>query len=349
MMKSFKSQVAAWTAGVIGAAVFGTPTSAHALPLLSQNAAQNVSSALTLYPDHENPNLFYFMPNSSAFAKDEKTGLPVFGLTYWGLSNGGPLADAGAYMVFSLRLQSDSDQKAALQAAIASGKKIAVLPVMKSIVGLSTTKPGGAPPLGRLFDEFNFSRAAGTAEAEVAVNSVMTGVGAKVMRSMIETEAALKIDYCYTVQGLGPDFDAKVEVDWSRVYEDFQFHASGGWWWTRFQIDKQVEKLKQDNAVRIEINGGTAADEEYVKSVADKIVARLFNPELSMTPTGSLPLEAGWSFSRFQLKFTDKSELKKEVFTIKRRDMVEREFCVPMTLKDIASYKDKLVKDADKY
>jgi hypothetical protein len=35
---------------------------AHALPLLSQNAAQNVASSLTLYPDHENPNLFHLCP-----------------------------------------------------------------------------------------------------------------------------------------------------------------------------------------------------------------------------------------------------------------------------------------------
>jgi hypothetical protein len=84
-------------AAALGAVLFST--SAYALPLLSENAAQNQGSALTLYPDSNNPNLFYFFPNSSKFAVDTASGLPAFGFTYWGLE---PAADdAGGYMTCS--------------------------------------------------------------------------------------------------------------------------------------------------------------------------------------------------------------------------------------------------------
>src|SRR6185295_15508306 len=219
----------------LSVAMVSTP--ALALPLLAENAAQNQGSALTLYPDSDGGNRYYFFPNSSEFAIDQASNLPAFGLTYWGLE---PVADdAGAYMTFSMRLHSDREQAAALQAAISSGKRITVLPVMASTIGLTAlrstpspvpgspveTAPGGPTfPLARLFDEFDFAAHAGTAETEVGVNAVLTKVGAKVFKTAVDNPQLIKFDYCYQVQGLGPNFNATIDVDWLRIYDDFQMH-----------------------------------------------------------------------------------------------------------------------------
>jgi hypothetical protein len=330
----------------IAALISSAFNTSSALPLLAENAAVNTYEALTLYPDHEDANKFYFMPNSSTFVRDASTGLPAFGLTYWGLSNGGSLADAGAYMVFALRLHSNPTQKAALEKAMAEGKGIAVLPVQSSLIGLNSTQ-SAQPPLSRLFEEFNFSKKGGRAEDEIGVNSIMTGLGAKVFRSAIDNPMLLKIDYCYMVTGLGPDFDAKIKINWRRVYEHFETHASGGGLFFKWQVDVAIEKLRQQNAVSIEINGGNSTDEEYVRTVVKDVIERLFKAELEATPAPGAKPAGFFSFSRFSLKFTKKEELKEEVWTLKRRDLIEREFCVPVSLTEISKHKNELVRNAD--
>jgi hypothetical protein len=323
---------------------------AYALPLLAQNAAQNTSEALTLYPDHLDPNLFYYMPNSSEMARERGTGLPMFGFTYWGLNAGTPVTDAGAYMVFSMRLKSDASQDSALKAAIASGKRVAVLPLMQSMVNLTSTAQNqegrpAAAPLGRLFEEFNFAQRGGLAEQEVGVNAILTGIGARVMKAQLDTPAALKIDYCYKIQGLGPNFDASIHINWERVYFNFQTRASFGGFWARKEIAAEIERLRQEGHIRIDVNGGDAKDEEYVQALAERIATRLFVASLSDQPTSGDG--QGWSFSSFQLKVTDRRELKTETYNLTRRELVTREFCTPLMLSEIRAHRAELIRNAD--
>lgn len=68
---------------------------AFAVPKLRETAADFNSAIVTIYPDTENPNLFYFMPNSGAIAKD-KSGNPLVSLTYTGLAH--PSSETTAYL-----------------------------------------------------------------------------------------------------------------------------------------------------------------------------------------------------------------------------------------------------------
>lgn len=334
-------------AGAIVAASAAAPT-AYALPELAESAGLTVTDALTLYPDSDNPNLYYFMPNSSTFAVDATSGLPEFGFTYWGLDN--PSAtDSGAYMTFSLRLTSDASQKAALTSAIASGKQISVLPVAASMVGLNPSSQQGqsAGALSKFFSEFDFAPEGGLAEDDVGVNAVLTPIGAKVFKASIDNPQLIKFDYCYKTQGLGPDEKATISVDMQRVYTDFQAHASvGGWFWSA-QINTEIESLRQQNAIVIDIQGGDATMEEYVRSVADEIVQRLFTVELPDTPVAGSGDNGMWGFDRVQLNYTNISELKQETWTYDKQDLTLREFCLDLGLGALGPYKGQVVKDAD--
>jgi hypothetical protein len=249
-------------------------------------------------------------------------------------------------MVFSMRLKSNPDQRAALEAAIAAGKKVSVLPIKASTINLTSTSTESTP-LARLFDEFNFARHAGLAEDEVAVNAMLSGLGAKVFKAAIDNPMLLKLDYCFKVEGLGPVFDGKVRVDWDRAYTDVYTHFSGGGFWFKADIQAEVERLRQQGAVSVEINGGTAKDEDYVRSIAERMVARLFVPDLSSTPTAGNGGNGGWSFTSYQLKITDRRELKTEEYRMVRRELVEREFCLPMVLSEIRAHRDQLIRSAD--
>jgi hypothetical protein len=329
----------------LGAAIaLGSATTANALPLLAENAGIRVTEILTLYPDSSDPNVFYFMPDSSGVVFDEATKLPQIGFTHWGLTNGGDLKDAGAWLTFTMRLKSGPAQRAALQSLIDEGKRIAVLPVQESIVGLTSTKTGETPA-ARLFEEFHFSQKAGLAETEVGVNAVMTGVGAKVFKAAIDNPQLMKTDYCYKVKGLGPNMKGTIYVKWDKVYDHFESHFSAGGFFRRVDIAVEVEKLKQQNLVSLKLDGGDATEMEKLYELTNTIIARLFVPDLKMEPVGHKT--GGWSFSRFSMKFTHKEELKEETWHIEKRDIIDREFCSSLGLKDLTGFKDKIVKDAE--
>ena len=328
--------------------IMGVQNQANALPLLAENEAINDWGNLTLYPDHEDPKKFYYFPNSSRLVRDEND-VPLFNFTYWGLGNG-PLNQAGAYMVFVSKLKSDSEQVTSIKKFLKTKKGgVAVLPVMQSMITLRSTKKG-RPPLQKIFDEINFPPYGGRAEDEAGISAVLTGVGAKVFRATLlkKPNAALKVDYCYKVQGLGPDMDAKITVNMKRVYEHFQANAGfkGNLWW-RASVKYEVEKLKDKRFVNWEINGGNATDEEYVQTIVTQIIKRMFKPELSTKPSSGSKSSWGFSWFSFNANGVKREELKNEVWNIKRRDLVTREFCVPLVLRDIDNYRDDLVIDAD--
>ncbi|WP_413290549.1 hypothetical protein [Bdellovibrio sp. HCB337] len=320
--------------------------SAHAVPLLGETAGSiKVSGNVTLYRDHADPNKVYYFPNSTRFSIDNNK-VPLFNFVYWGLDNP---ATGGAYMTMTTHLSSDEAQKKDLENFMATNPtiEVAVLPVMSSSVGLQTTATN-QQPLSGLFTEFNFALHGGRAEDEIGVNAVLTGTGAKAFKALLtksSSSALLKMDYCYKVQGYGPNMDAKITAKMDRVYEYFQTSHSGGWGWFSWSIQAVVEKLVAERSIIIEMNGGDAKDWEYIRTISETLTARLFVPELSATPI-TVAAPANRLF-RFGGGYVRKEELQTETWTWKRRDLVERDFCTNIMIKDLEPYRDRLVISAD--
>jgi hypothetical protein len=317
---------------------------AQAAPIFSESEAYRKAQILTLYPDSRNPNKFYFIPNSSGFARMEN-GLPAFGFTYWGLKPDN--AEAGAYMTFTTRLAMDPQQREALTEFLQEHPRaeIAVVPIQSSMIGLNTSSASGIP-LSKFFEEWNLPERGGRAEDEVGANTMMTKLGAKVMLKAIENPQALKLDYCYKVQGLGPNFRAVVTADLKWVYDYFSATVGGGGFWFKGSVTRTVEKLISDGRVKIDIEGGTPADETFARSVAERIVERVFKVDLEAKP-GPHSSPGGWSFSSVSLNSTHREQFKSERWEYERRELIEREFCLPLKLGDITPYKDRVVKNAD--
>ena len=323
--------------------------SANALPLLSESAALNAGSNLTLYPDHEDPTKFYFFPNSSKIARDE-SNMPLFTFTHYGLSNGGAISEAGGFMVGVMRLTSSNDQQVALDKFLQSrsGAGVAVLPVLSSTVNLVNTSDKMAAPLKTFFTEFNLPPHGGRAEDEAGFNAVLTGLGAKLMKKHLEGTVGIKFDYCYQVQGLGPNMDANIKLNYKRIHDQLKVKFGLSYsFWTRIEIEKEVESLKTRGLISWEINGGTAKDEEYLKSVANDLVNRFFKPELD-TIRAELPkTELGWSFTRFQMKQVSQEQDTQISYLMKKRELTTREFCIPLPVKDLKPFIKDVILDAD--
>ena len=330
---------AVFVLGATCALMSGWSSTAEAVPLLGETSGTIREGVLTLYRDHEKSNRVYFFPNASAVSRT-KTGLPQFHLAHWDKELDGK---GGGYLTATLKPSSDADQRQALESFMAAnpGIEVAVVPVKSSIIGISSTLPG-SDPLSALFTEFNFARSGGRAEDEIGINALMTNVGARVMSQMLQNQTTqlMKVDYCYKIQGYGPAFDAKITVQMDRVYDYFSATASKGGWFWRASIRSVTEKLVDQRDIVIERYGGDASDDEMLNKLAEAITARLFTPELAASPVQAAHSNAFYSFGASHVH---RRELKRETWTWKSRDLEEREFCIPISLKDLEGYADKIV------
>jgi hypothetical protein len=313
-------------------------SNAFALPLLAENAAKRVSEVLTLYPDHEDANKFYYFPNSSELAKDANKR-PMFNLVYTGLGDSDPNNGSGILnLVF--RLKSNTEQKSALKEFLDQNPNagLAVLPIKASTLSagdLALFKKLDLPPHG------------GRAEDEMGITVELTEPGVKIVRGQAKAGTGTRVNYCYKVTGLGPTMDATVTIEWQQIYDYFRTSVSAGALWWRTTITSEVEKLKQDGKVVIVVNGGDAKYEDYVRKLTDMMIEKLFTPILSINRSAT---EVVFNNTPLQLNLNSvhKEELKTFKGRIITRDIVDREFCVDMSMKDVAPFYNDLVIDADK-
>jgi hypothetical protein len=138
--------------------------------------------------------------------------------------------------------------------------------------------------------------------------------------------------------------NATVKVDMKRVYSYFEGSHTGGWGWFAWSIKAVVEKLEEQHAIQITMNGGDAKQWEVLNTVAAEITSRLFKPELSASPVS--PASTNNLFN-FGVGSVNKEELKEETWTYIRRDLEDREVCTAVSIKDLSKYLDKLVVSTD--
>jgi hypothetical protein len=201
---------------------FFTTQSSFAMPLLVEDTAQRIANEV-FYPDSENLNLYYYMPDSVEFVVEPKSGLPEFNLTYWGLDGAQENEDSGAFMSFSVRLTSNQEQKSAMETLLSSGKQVARFPVENSAMNLSPTTvlPQGIAAVSDLFSEIDFPSHPGSSEDAIGVNAVLTPLGARVFVAAIDNLQIIKFDAHYTVQGLGPATNVGLVERREMIEKDF--------------------------------------------------------------------------------------------------------------------------------
>lgn len=322
---------------LIFASVLTVGASAHSLPLLSENAATRISEVLTLYPDSQDPRKFYYFPNSSTLAQDSG-GRPLFSLAYYGLDNDTP-DDGGGLLNAVFRLQMNAPMKKAVSEFLAQNPDagLAVIPVKASAVTsgqLNMYRNLVLPPHG------------GRAEDEMGMSVELTEIGAKIFRAKAKSGSGPQLNYCYKYEGLGPNMDAHVVIEWQQLYDYFRASFSAGALWWRTTITREVEKLYNTQHIFVTINGGDAQKQDYVYKIVDQMIAKLFEPKLDYNRSAtnvifdSTPLQ-------FALNSVHKEELHRFEGRLVLRDLVEREFCVDLSVKEVAPYYNDLVLRAD--
>jgi hypothetical protein len=116
---------------------------ASALPVLRETVGNVSDGYVTIYPDHRDPNLFYFLPNQMEFAVDRSTGLPSFSLSTYAIEQA-DLSKSYGYMTFVFRPALSEDAKNQIKAFQSKNPnaRIAPLPVGESYLTVGESLSG---------------------------------------------------------------------------------------------------------------------------------------------------------------------------------------------------------------
>jgi len=310
---------------------------ASALPLLSENAAKRVSEILTLYPDSQDPNKFYYFPNSSRLAQDQN-GRPLFSLAYYGLDNEDK-TDGGGLLNAVFRLDMNQPMRKAVREFLDQNPHagLAVLPVKASTVASGQLN---------MYTSLHLPEHGGRAEDEMGMSIELTEIGAMIFRAKAKSGTGPQLNYCYKVEGLGPNMDAHIVMEWKQLYEYFRASSSAGALWWRTTITREVEKLYNTQHIFVTINGGDAQKQDYIFKLVDQMIAKLFEPKLNYNRSATQVLFESTPL-QFNLNSVTKEELHRFEGRVVMRDLVEREYCVDLTVKDVEPYYNELVIRAD--
>jgi|GEM_PF-2504955 len=349
---------------------------ASAVPLLRATAADFQNDLATIYPDSQDPNLYYFLPNKGGIAFDNK-GKPLFELTTWGLKEGDP-KKGGGYMSFVTEAGLTDALRAELKAFQAKhpGARLTVVPFGKSSIEVGrdissqfdqalvpdpsrpapTTPP--TPPVlggfGMLFTDIMLPPSAGVAETQEGVNAMLTQQGARVMRAILSGSGSpdgeagnhlWDLSLCYQVYGALPVMEANIHMDYQKIYEYFQTSASGGWGWFGWSLSAVVEKLRQNKTIDWQITGGDAKDEDYVKAIAKELADTYLKPQLSNSPGASsyTPFAA----INFGFNATYKEERSTADYHMRKQVYITDDRCVDMGVSGLAPWKNGILHSAD--
>ncbi|HXH31901.1 MAG TPA: hypothetical protein VNJ01_13915 [Bacteriovoracaceae bacterium] len=314
-----------WKKLYSGLAVSLISLNALALPILAESE-DGTGLLATIYPDHEDSSKFYFFPNSGALEKGPN-GEPRFGMRYWTPKTEN--SSAGYFSgIFRLYLQGDLGQ--AVENYKKAGKKIAVIPVQESHLYFMRDEVGN-PVITDLYKQVSLPRFSGRAEDSIGISGTLTVDGADAMASILLAGGnAADLKYCYEIKGVSPVFHAQIHLNYKKVYEHFKAQAGGGRHWWKWSIRTEIQKLVEDGTIKIEINGGTANQYDYVMALADRMVLKFMDPVLDNRQASTS--------GRYSVGYSKTVEDRELSFDLKQREIISREYCVSLGLGELKKF-----------
>ncbi len=305
--------------------------SAFSLPILTESSDGHGLLA-TIYPDHENPKKFYFFPNTGSLEKDE-SGYPKFGMSYW-------IPDAnetiGGYFSGIFRLGVSHDLSQSIELHKKSGHFVAVMPVQESHLYFMENREGQRI-MTDLYKEISVPPFSGRAEDSIGISASLTRSGSRMLSSILRNGGnGADLNYCYEIKGVSPIFDAKIRLNYHKVFTHFIAKADGGILWWKWSIRSEMQKLVESGDIQIEVNGGNANQYDYIMALADRMILKFMTPILDN--------RQGSTSGRFSLNYNSTTEDRETSFELKQREIISREYCVALGIGELKEFPWLIVK-----
>ena len=98
------------------------------------------------------------------------------------------------------------------------------------------------------------------------------------MESLRQNTSDLSVVFDLSFSGLSDSYQAKLEVDWTKVRTSQAFKAGGSIYFVGADVELGFDRLRQDNAITLTTVGEHATMEGLLNTVYDKLLKLLFDP-----------------------------------------------------------------------
>jgi hypothetical protein len=116
------------------------------------------------------------------------------------------------------------------------------------------------------------------AGSEAAVSIALTEEGSTLlMNSFKQPTSDISVQFVMTYQGLTPAYQAKLTVDWEKVYNHKEFKMDAGNVFVSVQIQKIYAELREQGAIQLEVIGEDTKMDELLETAYNTIAKMMFD------------------------------------------------------------------------
>ena len=318
-----------------------------ALPVLRESAGDFTLGLVTLYPDHRDPHLFYFLPNEISFATDKSTGLPSFSLQTYGIESF-DLSNAFGYMSFVFQPGISDEIKGELEAFLSKNPLARLVPltVGQSYLAIGNNRNGiPSDAASMIFKGWDLPPFGGLLESEMGGNAYLTGAGARMLEDSIRSPVSIVLNACFVVDGLSPMMDADISINYHEVFLQWQAKAKLGWKTVGAQLGGEINHLVQNGTITIKLQGDTQFD-DVVTELAHELAAKYLVPSLGNPgdPNGGTDPKVFRSIN-FEFGNVRVEEQNIVFITIKKQADVHDVRCIAAPFRGLTPFADRLIQN----
>ncbi len=302
----------------------------YARPILSKGIGVRVNDLLTLYPDHQNRNLFYYFADSSEISFDQH-GYPKFSLVY---------DQDGGFVHGAFKLSLSKKLKDALNQFKLNNPsaKITHMPIIDN-----SLEAGLESKNSKLFENFSHANYGAPIGGETGFSAELSSRGAKLFANSLKGSNPFSLNQCITVSGLSDNLDAHISINWEESLKEIKASFKGKVWIIGLDIKGIVKRLMKKGAIKITINGGDEDDQAYIRKMADELVKEFLTPVTDIVDNSKAEKSKSFLGMKFKMKYQDYKVKTSIDFYVNERINIEKKHCLMLGMESIQDNYEKLV------
>ena len=273
--------------------------------MLLLSTSSITEGGVTVFPDHVDPNQFWYLPGPVDLALLPGSEEPQFLLIEYTPDVASTGVTGVGFLNVTVCLKLRDDTRATLMGRIranwpnADNPRLAPVPFDEGtvqVVALDLQGGGGTAnsAVPGTFEAVEHILGAVSPELFGDNNALfaltLSEAGATILKAAFEGGMApVGAIYNMKFTGVRPALDVRITADLKRVYNSFSVGLSAKAYWATFGIDATFEKLRQDGAIKVEIvnlaGDQTNADKEKeaIGFFKDQLLSTWFTPSLNAT------------------------------------------------------------------
>ncbi|HTB21491.1 MAG TPA: hypothetical protein VK914_02170 [bacterium] len=263
-------------------------------------------NGITVFPDHIDPNQFWYLPGPVTLESEPGSAEPQFLLITYAPDVAAAGIQGTGFLNVTVCLALSQQNKVAIMGQIQNIFPAANNPLLSpvsfdsgtvQIVALDMQGGGGTTlAAGSVASNQAVDGILGASDPELFGNNdalfalTLSEEGATILEKAFQ-DGMTPVGAIYNMQftGIQPALDVKITADLSRVYTSFSVDLSAKAYFATADIDATFENLKQTGAIKIDIVNmlaGTAGVDQQNQALnlfKDQILSQWFTPSLSPT------------------------------------------------------------------